>query len=150
MLSEQLASPMALLLAAGALVLVVACLNVGNLHLARTELRRRELAVRSALGARRAQLIRLVLIDGGLMAAAAGAGAVWLTALLKERAAGLIAFYGQPVAFAIPLDRRVVLVGGDPVPAGSAGDRPAHDMAAAATRRRRFERWNETARAHPA
>jgi predicted permease len=110
MLSEQLASPMALLLAAGALVLVVACLNVGNLHLARTELRRRELAVRSALGARRAQLIRLVLIDGGLMAAAAGAGAVWLTALLKERAAGLIAFYGQPVAFAIPLDRRVVLV----------------------------------------
>jgi predicted permease len=99
---------MALLLAAGALVLVVACLNVGNLHLARTELRRRELAVRSALGARRAQLVRLVLIDGGLLAGAAGAAAVWLTALFKDRAAGLIALYGQPVAFAIPLDLRIV------------------------------------------
>jgi predicted permease len=108
MLSEQLASPMALLLAAGALVLMVACLNVGNLHLARTELRRRELAVRAALGARRAQLIRLVLIDGGLMAAAAGVAAVWLTALFKDRAVGLIAFYGQPVAFATPLDLRLV------------------------------------------
>ena len=108
MLSEQLASPMMLLLAAGALVLLVACLNVANLQLVRTEARRRELAVRSALGARRAQLVRLVLIDGGLMAMAGGAAGVWIAVLFKDQAASLIAFYGQPVALSIPLDGRIV------------------------------------------
>jgi macrolide transport system ATP-binding/permease protein len=107
MLSEQLASPLTLLLAAGALVLLVACLNVANLQLARTEARRRELAVRSALGARRFQLVRLVVIDGFLMAIAAGGAGVWLAALFKDRAAGLIALYGQPVSLSIPLDGRI-------------------------------------------
>ena len=97
LLSGQLASPMALLLVAGALVLLVACLNVANLQLSRTEARRRELAVRSALGARRSQLVRLALIDGGLMAGAAGLAAVWLAVLLKDQAASLIALYGRPV-----------------------------------------------------
>jgi predicted permease len=108
LLSGELASPMALLLAAGALVLLVACLNVANLQLSRTEARRRELAVRSALGARRAQLVRLALIDGGLMAGAAGLAAVWLAVLLKDQAASLIALYGRPVALSIPFDGRVV------------------------------------------
>jgi predicted permease len=108
LLSGELASPMALLLAAGALVLLVACLNVVNLQLSRTEARRRELAVRSALGARRAQLVRLALIDGGLMAGAAGLAAVWLAVLLKDQAASLIALYGRPVALSIPFDGRVV------------------------------------------
>ena len=49
-------------------------------------------------GRTRVQLVRLVLIDGGLMAAAAGAAALWLAALFKDQAASLIAFYGQPVA----------------------------------------------------
>ena len=110
LLSGQLASPMALLLAAGALVLLVACLNVANLQLARTEARRRELAVRSALGARRAQLVRLLLIDGCLMAAVAGAAGLYVAALLKDQAASLIAFYGQPISLSIPLDARVLAV----------------------------------------
>ena len=95
MLSEQLASPMMLLLAAGGLVLLVACLNVANLQLVRTEARRRELAVRSALGARRAQLVRLVLIDGSLMAAAGGAAGVWLAVLLRS---GRLAYRVGPVS----------------------------------------------------
>ena len=107
-LSEQLASPMALLLAAGAVVLLVACLNVANLQLARTEARRRELAVRSALGARRIQLVRLLLIDGCLMSTAAGVAGLYVAALFRNSAASLIAFYGQPVSLSIPLDYRVV------------------------------------------
>ena len=110
LLSGQLASPMALLLVAGALVLLVACLNVANLQLSRTEARRRELAVRSALGARRSQLVRLALIDGGLMAGAAGLAAVWLAVLLKDQAASLIALYGRPVALSIPFDGRVIVM----------------------------------------
>ncbi len=107
-LSEQLASPMALLLAAGAVVLLVACFNVANLQLARTEARRRELAVRSALGARRIQLVRLLLIDGCLMSTAAGVAGFYVAALFRNSAASLIAFYGQPVSLSIPLDYRVV------------------------------------------
>jgi predicted permease len=109
MLSEQLASPMVPLLGAGALVLLVACFNVANLQLVRTEARRRELAVRSALGARRAQLVRLVLIDGSLMAIAGGAAGVWVAVVFKDQAASLIALYGQPVALSIPLDGRIVV-----------------------------------------
>ena len=108
MLSDQLASPMALLLSAGVLVLLVACLNVANLQLARTESRRRELAVRAALGARRVQLLRLLLIDGCLIAAAAGAAGLYVAALFMDNAASLIAYYGQPVSLSIPLDVRVV------------------------------------------
>ncbi len=86
----------------------VACLNVANLQLAKAEARRRELAVRSAIGARRSQLVRLLLLDGGLMAAAAGAAGVGLAAFVTDRAAALIAFYGQPVTLVIPFDARVI------------------------------------------
>jgi len=108
MLSEQLASPMTLLLIAGGIVLLVACLNVANLQLAKAEARRRELAVRSAIGARHSQLVRLLLLDGCLMAAAAGAAGVGLAAFVTDRAAALIAFYGQPVTLVIPFDARVI------------------------------------------
>jgi predicted permease len=107
-LAAQIASPLQLLMIAGALVLVVACLNVANLQLVRTDARRIELTVRAALGARRAQLVRLVMIDAVVMAALAGTAGVWLAALVKEPAASLIAFYGRPVSLNVPLDLRVV------------------------------------------
>ncbi len=107
-LSETLASPLLMLAMAGLFVLLVACFNVANLQLARTDARRVELAVRAALGARRRELVRLVLIDALLIAAAAGAAGVWLAALAKDRAVSLIAFYGQPVALAVPLDARAI------------------------------------------
>lgn len=108
MLSESLTSPMVILAIAGVVVLLVACFNVANLQLARTDARRFELAVRAALGAHRARLIRLVLIDGLLMAAVAGAAGVWLGLVAKDRAASLIAFYGQPVGLNVALDGRAV------------------------------------------
>ena len=98
MISESLLSPMTALSIAGVLVLLVACVNVANLQLARTEARRSELAVRAALGARRGRLVRLVLVDGLLMALTAGAAGVWLALVIKDRAASLIAFYGEPIA----------------------------------------------------
>lgn len=61
------------------LVLVMAATNVGNLMLARNAARRRELGVRTALGASRARLLRLLLAEAGVLAAGAGALA-WLLA----------------------------------------------------------------------
>ena len=82
----SVSAPLRLLFGAATLLLVLGCVSVANLSLARTIERRRELAVRTALGASRASLASVILAENLLLAiAASGAGllvAYWTTRTL--------------------------------------------------------------------
>lgn len=91
------------LLAAVALVLVMACVNVTSLLLARDARRSGEFALRAALGARQGRLVRQLVVEGLLLAAAGGAAGM-AVAFVGVRAVVALAPAGVPRVDAIGID----------------------------------------------
>jgi predicted permease len=75
-LARDVKKPLIILLCAVACMLLIGCLNVANLLVARSASRQKEIAVRSALGARRATLIREQLMESLLVSIAGGVAGV--------------------------------------------------------------------------
>jgi putative ABC transport system permease protein len=107
-LTGQVQSSIVELYAAVAVLLLIVCVNVANLLVARSASRRRELAIRTSLGAGRLAIVRQLLVESMLLAIAGGAAGIALAGISIR---ALLAFAPPDLlrVATLTVDRRVLL-----------------------------------------
>jgi len=100
--SGPIQRPLLLLLGAVGLVLLVTCANVANLVLSRAAARRREIAVRTALGSSHGRLLQLLVAEGAILSIAGGTVGVFLSQ-------GLVAAVPAAVTATLPTARDIAV-----------------------------------------
>ncbi len=99
---------LALLMSIVTVVLVIACANLAGVLLARGVVRRREIALRTAIGAGRGRVVRQLLTETTLLFAIGAIAGIGLARVLTSLLISLLPAFPLPVNVSVPLDGRVV------------------------------------------